>query len=59
MSNGGSGTLTVSSGGAVVANIELIGHYSSGNFHVTGGTVNITGASASSRSTLTENDRTF
>ena len=28
-------------------------------FHVTGGTVDITRASASSRSTLTENDRTF
>jgi hypothetical protein len=41
----GSGTLTVSSGGAVVASIELIGNYSSGNFHVTagaGGTVKIT-----------------
>ena len=41
----GSGTLTVSSGGAVVASIELIGAYSSGNFHVTsgiGGTVKIT-----------------
>ena len=41
----GSGTLTVSSGGAVVASIELVGVYSSGNFHVTsgiGGTVKIT-----------------
>ena len=44
-SSAGSGTLTVSSGGAVVASIELIGTYSSGNFHVTagpGGTVKIT-----------------
>jgi hypothetical protein len=41
----GSGTLTVSSGGAVVASIELVGNYSSGNFHVTAGsngTVKIT-----------------
>jgi hypothetical protein len=33
----GSGTLTVSSGGAVVASIELIGNYSSANFSVTSG----------------------
>jgi hypothetical protein len=41
----GSGTLTVSSGGAVVASIEFVGNYSSGNFHVTagpGGTVKVT-----------------
>ena len=37
VSAGGSGTLTVSSGGAVVASIEFIGNYSSGNFHVTAG----------------------
>jgi hypothetical protein len=41
----GSGTLTVSSGGAVVASVEFIGNYSSSNFHVTAGpgdTVKIT-----------------
>ena len=40
-----SGTLTVSSGGTLVATIDLIGTYSSGNFHITsgaGGTVEIT-----------------
>jgi autotransporter passenger strand-loop-strand repeat protein len=36
----GSGTLTVSSGGAVVASIEFIGSYSSANFHVTAGSGN-------------------
>ena len=39
-SAGGSGTLTVSSGGAVVASIEFIGSYSSANFHVTAGSGN-------------------
>ena len=45
ISAGGSGTLTVSSGGAVVASIEFIGNYSSGNFHIASGisgTVKIT-----------------
>ena len=40
-----SGTLTVSSGGTLVATIDLIGTYSSGNFHISsgaGGTVEIT-----------------
>ncbi len=40
-----SGTLTVSSGGTVVAKIDLIGTYSSGNFQIgsgAGGTVEIT-----------------
>ena len=42
---GGSGTLTVSSGGQVVASIEFAGTYSAGNFHISsgiGGTVKIT-----------------
>jgi hypothetical protein len=41
----GSGTLTVASGGLLVASIELIGTYSAGNFHVTsgiGGSVKLT-----------------
>ena len=40
-----SGTLTVSSGGTVVATIDLVGTYSSGNFHIksgAGNTVEIT-----------------
>ena len=45
VSAGGSGTLTVSSGGQVVAGIECAGTYSAGNFHISsgiGGTVKIT-----------------
>ena len=45
VSAGGSGTLTVSSGGQVVADIEFAGSYSAGNFHISsgiGGTVKIT-----------------
>jgi autotransporter passenger strand-loop-strand repeat protein len=45
VSAGGSGTLTVSSGGQVVASIEFAGTYSAGNFHISsgiGGTVKIT-----------------
>jgi hypothetical protein len=45
VSAGGSGTLTVSSGGQVVAGIEFAGTYSAGNFHISsgiGGTVKIT-----------------
>jgi hypothetical protein len=45
VSAGGSGTLTVSSGGQVVAGIEFAGSYSAGNFHISsgiGGTVKIT-----------------
>jgi hypothetical protein len=41
----GSGTLTVSSGGQLVASIEFVGNYSAGNFHITsghGGIVEIT-----------------
>ena len=44
-SSGGSGALTVSSGGQAVACITLIGNYSAANFHVTsgiGGSVKIT-----------------
>ena len=44
-SAGGSGTLTVLSGGQVVASIEFVGNYSAGNFHITAGisgTVKIT-----------------
>jgi hypothetical protein len=44
-SGAGSGTLTVSSGGQVVASIELVGTYTSSNFSVTsgvGGTIKIT-----------------
>ena len=44
-----SGTLTVSSGATLVATIDLIGTYSSGNFHITsgaGGTVEITDPTA-------------
>jgi autotransporter passenger strand-loop-strand repeat protein len=44
-SAGGSGTLTVSSGGHLVASITLIGNYSAGSFHITSGisgTVKIT-----------------
>ena len=33
----GSGTLSVSSGGQLVASIVLIGNYSAGNFHITSG----------------------
>ena len=33
----GSGTLTVSSGGAVVASIDMIGSYTSANFNITSG----------------------
>ncbi len=36
-SAGGSGALTVSSGGHVVAIIEFVGNYSAGNFHITAG----------------------
>jgi hypothetical protein len=36
-SHTGSGTLTVSSGGAVVAQINMIGAYTSANFHITAG----------------------
>lgn len=37
VSSGGKLTLTVSSGGTEVAEIHLIGNYSSGNFHITSG----------------------
>jgi len=37
VSAGGSGTLTVSSGGQVVADIEFAGSYSAGNFHISSG----------------------
>src|SRR5262249_8275244 len=36
-SNTGSGTLTVSSGGAVVASIDLVGTYTSSSFHIVSG----------------------
>ena len=36
-SAGGSGALTVSSGGQVVAVVEFVGNYSAGNFHITAG----------------------
>ena len=37
VSAGGSGTLTVPSGGQVVAGIECAGTYSAGNFHISSG----------------------
>ena len=45
VSSGGSGTLTVSSGGQLMASIEMIGTYTSASFHITSGisgTVKIT-----------------